>query len=251
MQVGLTVARRRCISPILVGIEKGSAAIVSDPGRRLVRPCCISGREQRPSVGHRQQRERHCENEARHPRGPAEPTRPRPRNPTRLLSRTQDNHHCSSLPQCLLSSCARQPEASLKISPPHALSRRPRDLSADLAPPRITHGEDMGPDRRPHARAAPSNRVPRHSAFLQKQLRSVRTGSSTTRRMSRWRVAPPISEGWGHHLLRGPGEVRSVITPAPPAGQHRPSDGVRRVVSHADSSPRHSLSETTVLVLLV
>jgi len=33
-------------------------------------------------------------------------------------------------------------------------------ISADLAPPRITHGEDIRPDRRPHPSAVPSNCAP-------------------------------------------------------------------------------------------
>gem|GEM_PF-5730858 len=71
------------------------------------------------------------------------------------------------------------PAASLKISPPHARSRHPR-ASADLAPPRIAHGEEISPHERLHARTVPSNCAPRHSAFLQKQLRSASTGSSNS-----------------------------------------------------------------------
>ena len=178
---------------------------------------------------------------------------PRARDPTRQLSRTQNNHRRSSLPRCFISTCTRQPEASLKISPPPARSRRPpshlrRRRSA--RGPRARRGHQKQPETSRKCSAI-ELRAPRHSAFLQMQLRSVGTGSSNSLRMSHWQVVPPISEGWAHHLLRGSGEVRSVITPAPPAGQRRPSDEVRRVVSHADSSPRHSLSETTVLVLLV
>lgn len=126
---------------------------------------------------------------------------------THTRARVDNNHHCSSLPRCFPSSCARQPEASLKISPPHAPAKPPPPASHH---PRITRTEKTS-DWTGGLTQVSCHRTahPRHSAFLQKQLRSVHTGSSNTLRMGHRRVVPPISEGWVHHLTRGTrGEIR-------------------------------------------